>query len=45
MNINVLLEFLENNDCISADVRERYKSLEDLVEFSNKNLYTDIELY
>ena len=45
MNINVLLEFLENNDCISTDVREQYKSLEDLVEFSNKNLYTDIELY
>lgn len=45
MNINVLLEFLDNNGCISTDVREQYKSLEDLVEFSNKNLYTDIELY
>lgn len=45
MNIDVLLEFLENNDCISTDVRERYNSLDDLVEFSNKNLYTDIELY
>lgn len=45
MNINVLLEFLENNGCIENDIKEQYNSLEDLVEFSNKNLYTDIELY
>ena len=45
MNINVLLEFLENNNCIGDDIKEQYNSLEDLVEFSNKNLYTDIELY
>ena len=45
MNINVLLEFLENNNCIGDDIKEQYNSLEDLVDFSNKNLYTDIELY